>query len=129
MRGRKPLPTKLHVLNGNPSKKDLPSNEPQPSIGDWTPPEWLAGEALKAWNRVVPEMVRLEVWTTADRDIVTAYCVVYDEIVRTVQSGEPLKAAIVGQLRSLAAELGCTPSSRTRLTVPKTNDNDDAFFN
>lgn len=129
MRGRKPHPTRLHVLNGNPSKLNLPTDEPVPATGNWDAPTWMTGEALSAWKRIVPEMVRLGIWTTADRDIVTAYCVVYDEIVRTVKSGKELKASLVGQLRSLAAELGCTPSSRTRLTVPKPDDNDDAFFN
>lgn len=128
MKGRKPKPTNIHILNGNPSRKALPHAEPKPARGDWTPPDWLTGEALATWERIVPEMVRLGVFTAADRDTVTAYCAVFAEIAETVKKGDPLKSSLVGQLRSLAAELGCTPSSRTRLSSPKQADDDDAFF-
>ena len=40
--------------------------------------------------------------------VIEARCVTYGEIVSTVKAGEPLKAALLGQLRGYAAELGLT---------------------
>ena len=50
MRGRKPVPTKLRELNGNPRKVALPKFEPQPA-GDLTDaPDWLSGGQLASWT-------------------------------------------------------------------------------
>ena len=41
MKGRKPVPTHLKVLRGNPGKRRLNNGEPLP-IGDLVdPPEWM----------------------------------------------------------------------------------------
>ena len=43
MKGRKPTPTILKRLQGNPGKRPLPANEPQPTLEDELPPppDWL----------------------------------------------------------------------------------------
>lgn len=43
MRGRKPTPTILKLLAGNPGKRPLPAHEPRPEVADEFPaaPEWL----------------------------------------------------------------------------------------
>ena len=55
IKGRKPKPTKLHILNGNPSRLDLEEkikNEPIPQSIAPECPDWLLDEAKKEWNRL-----------------------------------------------------------------------------
>jgi P27 family predicted phage terminase small subunit len=76
MRGRKPKPTQLHILHGNPSEKRLPRNEPKPP-GDLTdPPDHFSDDQKTAWRYALtnapPGMLRridrgaLAVWTVAE---------------------------------------------------------------
>ena len=52
MAGRKPKPTKLKLLAGNPGGRPLPENEPQPDPAIPDPPDWMEGEALAEWRRI-----------------------------------------------------------------------------
>jgi hypothetical protein len=45
MRGRKPKPTFLKVLDGNPGKRPLNDQEPRPPQGIPDRPDWLDAEA------------------------------------------------------------------------------------
>ena len=47
MRGRKPVPTRLKVIRGNPGKRALNKNEPQPAGELADPPDWMS-ESQKA---------------------------------------------------------------------------------
>jgi phage terminase small subunit len=50
MRGRKPTPTMLRVLHGNPTKEPLPKHEPKP-VGDLSdPPEYFTDDQKAGWN-------------------------------------------------------------------------------
>jgi P27 family predicted phage terminase small subunit len=53
MRGRKPVPTTLRALHGNPRKIAMPKFEPKPN-GDLTdPPDWLSEGQLANWTYVL----------------------------------------------------------------------------
>ncbi len=79
MKGRKPLPTNIHLLNGNPSKiKGLQErNEPQPSSEIPTCPAWLSAEAKREWKRICPELAVMGVLTIVDRTALAGYCAAY----------------------------------------------------
>ena len=50
MRGRKPVPSALRKLHGNPRKVALPKSEPK-SDGDLAaPPEWLPEDCKAGWH-------------------------------------------------------------------------------
>jgi len=51
-RGRKPKPTALKVLEGNPGKRPLNLNEPKPEKKASKCPSWLEPEAKKEWRRM-----------------------------------------------------------------------------
>ena len=51
-RGRKPKPTALKVLEGNPGKRPLNDREPVPPKGTLKCPAWLLPEAKKEWKRL-----------------------------------------------------------------------------
>ena len=46
-RGRKPTPTAIKVLEGNPGKRPLNANEPKPKKKAPRCPSWLEDEAKK----------------------------------------------------------------------------------
>lgn len=100
------------------------AHEPMPTAGAPARPVWMTGDALIEWNRIVPELDRLGVLTSVDGAVLEAHCLTYGEIVTTAKAGEPLKAALLGQLRSYAAELGLSPASRAKLIIPKGKEDD-----
>ena len=51
-RGRKPKPTVLKALEGNPGKRALNMNEPNPPKKAPRCPSWLEQEAKKEWRRM-----------------------------------------------------------------------------
>jgi phage terminase small subunit len=52
------MPNNVRELRGNPGKR----KSPIPIVGSPglpRPPAWIRGEALKEWNRIVPELDRM----------------------------------------------------------------------
>ena len=52
MAGRKPKPTALKKLEGNPGKRKLNTKEPVPAKGMPEGPKWLLPEAKEEWKRL-----------------------------------------------------------------------------
>jgi len=133
--GRKPLPSAIKILKGNPGKRPINMNEPKPS-GIATCPEHLNALAREEWNRVSTELIALGLLTSVDRAAFAAYCAAYARwvdaeeklaqtaaVVRT-QSGNAIQNPYVGVanrameiMHKFASEFGLTPSSRSRLQV------------
>ncbi len=109
----------MKKLAGNPGKRPLNDREPLPAGRIGACPDWFPPDATIEWDRVVPELDRLGVLTSVDAATVEAHCLTYGEIVATVKAGEPLKAALLGQMRAYASELGLTPAARAKMIVPK----------
>lgn len=55
-RGRKPKPTAMKELEGNPGKHPLNTSEPKPNKKAPACPKWLEPEAKKEWRR--PRILR-----------------------------------------------------------------------
>lgn len=70
MAGRKPKPTALKTLEGNPGKRKINKKEPIPGKGIPTCPEWLLPEAKLEWERLAAVMDQMGLLTEVDR---TAY--------------------------------------------------------
>src|SRR5574341_2082004 len=73
-RGRKPDPTALRLLRGNPGRRPLPTNEPQPPDASVEPPAWLDETAKVEWRRVATMLSLDGVLTEMDSDALCAYC-------------------------------------------------------
>jgi len=76
--GRRPAPTKLHMLRGNPSKKRL-NPEPEPAAVDESfdipPPELADNEQARAeWQRVAPLLRHCGLVSQAERSALLALC-------------------------------------------------------
>src|SRR4051794_6285031 len=112
-RGRRPIPEKLHQLNGNPGKRprrDVIEIVFGP-LGE--APEHWQPEAKAIWAEITTEMP-FEVATAADR-IATEMLV---RLVAQVRSDpEKLTPARAAQIRSYCNEFGMTPSARARLAI------------
>ena len=133
MRGRKPKPTKLKLLTGNPGQRPLNDREPEP-VGLAKCPSWLDFEAKKEWARIAPELERLGLLTMVDQAALAAYCQAWAEFkgatadlqaegrVYYTEDGEPKPHPAVSRqkaawsaIRGFAAEFGLSPSARTRV--------------
>nr|WP_315476304.1 P27 family phage terminase small subunit [uncultured Undibacterium sp.] len=126
----RPTPTAIKKLSGNAGRRPLTVNEPKPPTGSPACPAWLTGDALEEWKRIVPALDLMGVLTKVDHSILIGHCVTYGEIAATAKSGEPLKAALLGQMRAYAAELGLTPAARAKLSIapPAKGDDFAQFF-
>jgi P27 family predicted phage terminase small subunit len=136
MRGRKPLPSNVVRLRGNPGKRRLNDAEPRPGPATPTCPAYLGAEARKEWKRLSKELASLGLLTRLDRGLLAAYCQAHALWVEAVASierygtmvkspnGYPMPSPYVAVANRqvdimvrIAAEFGLTPSSRTRIRV------------
>lgn len=140
-RGPPPKPTKLKVLEGNPGKRKLNSNEPQPQRGKLPCPTHLPDEAKKVWKRVVPELDRLGLLTIVDKELLIIYCQSYADWFKATEwikehgdvfavKDEKGKVKYVQQMpqvaiaskaaervHKIAQQFGLTPAARASLSV------------
>ena len=65
-RGRKPKPTAIKELEGNPGKRELNQNEPKPEKKAPRCPTWLEAEAKKEWKRLAKQLEQLGILTEVD---------------------------------------------------------------
>ncbi len=72
--GRRPQPTALTVLRGNPSRKKLNENEPRPPAGDIAKPGRLSPGAVVAWEELAPVCLAMGTLTTADVSAFATLC-------------------------------------------------------
>lgn len=79
-RGRRPKPTRVRELEGNPSKRPYNRREPQPTEGRVTCPSWLSTKGKAEWKRITPELRRMRLLTIVDRAALAAYCQAYAEL-------------------------------------------------
>ena len=133
-RGRKPKPTALKKLEGNPGKRPLNELEPVPPTVPLRCPNYLLPEARKEWKRLAPILMSMGLLTAADAVPFAGYCQAYarwreaqDEITRhgSIYKDDDGRIrpnpyiAIANQqmreIKSFAADFGLTPSNRTAM--------------
>lgn len=144
MRGRKPLPSKVKELAGNPGKRAINKKEPKPASGVPQCPPHLKGDAKVEWKRVTKELHTLGILTKVDRATLTAYCMAWGDLVRAEKQIEEegevivsdkggmyqnpwvaIKKRSMDQVVKFSAEFGMTPSSRSRLKVELPGEEDE----
>jgi P27 family predicted phage terminase small subunit len=133
--GRRAKPLALHLLQGTYRADRHGSNQP---LAVTTPdmPAHLDELAQAEWHRLIEEMTQIGTLARLDRGLLASYCCCWSRLVAAEQkinelglvvkaaSGAPVNnpfAAIAlrlaKELRSLASELGLSPTSRTRLDI------------
>ncbi len=76
-RGRKPIPTAIKELEGNPGKRVLNKKEPKPKRKAPKCPMWLDNEAKKEWKRTAKQLEQLGILTEVDMAAFAGYCQAY----------------------------------------------------
>jgi P27 family predicted phage terminase small subunit len=133
----------LKVLQGNPGKRRLNDAEPKPPqlAADFDqPPVEVLGDPIaeKEWRRVAPILRQTRMVTEVERGLLVALCQQWSRYLeahsKVATAGMIIRAASGNPManpyltvadRALAhctklwVELGLTPSSRSRLSVPK----------
>ena len=133
-RGRKPTPTAIKELEGNPGTRALNDKEPKPVKKAPACPKWLEDEAKKEWRRLAKQMEQLGILTQVDMAAFAGYCQAYarwkeaeefitqhGSIVKT-PSGywQQVPQVSIAQtylkiMNKFAEQFGLTPSSRSRI--------------
>lgn len=138
MPGRRPLPTELKRLSGNPGRRKLNENEPKPDAGEPEVPKHLNRAARREWARIVAELRAMSLLTRADGDAIAMYCDVYarwaeaskkldrEGLIVFTPNGYPVQSPYIGiankclvQMKALLVEFGMTPASRSKIVVQK----------
>ena len=112
MAGRRPKPTHLKVLLGNPGKRPLPESEPEPPEGDVVRPELLKYREAELWDQYAPRLVEMGTLTVVDVPLFAAWCVLMAEFEEVKAN---MQASGIAQLRMLAASFGMDASARAKL--------------
>jgi P27 family predicted phage terminase small subunit len=86
--GRRPTPTYLKLLRGNPGKRKISKNEPQPAQPATCPepPSFLDAYAVEEWRRVAREAFALRLLTALDLAPMAAYCSSFSRWRATVEA-------------------------------------------
>lgn len=144
MQGRKPKPTALKLLTGNPGKRPLRFDQFAPEARIPRCPSELKGEARREWKRVTVELHRCGMIAEVDRGLLAMLCSTWARWIEAEQMIEKAAAAdgqglfvktpngfpvqspwvavsnkAVETYKSLCAEFGLSPSARTRV-APQT---------
>ena len=133
-RGRKPKPTAIKELEGNPGKRKLNEYEPRPERKAPQCPKWLEPEAKKEWKRLARAMEQMGVLTQLDMASFAGYCQAYARwkeaeefisqhgtIFRTPSGywqAVPQQAQAQTYLKimtKISEQFGLTPSARSRI--------------
>ena len=72
--GRRPKPTALKLLQGNPGKGKLNVHEPKPPEGEANQHEDISGLAQKVWDELAPIASHMGTLTPADVASFTTLC-------------------------------------------------------
>ncbi len=148
MRGRKPTATAVKEASGSFSLHPGRRNKSEPAAKRGYPakPETVetCSIASAQWDELCKTLDELGVLTVADKSLLAMYCQTYAEYIKlqqhvkehgcTVfndkgnasQSPEAIQVhRYADRLIKLMAEMGLTPSSRSRIVAPKQEDEDD----
>lgn len=145
---RAAAPASLKLIKGRSAGRDSGGRkvEAGPAFKRVPPqaPDWLSAEAAEEWDRVIPELSRLDLVKEQDRAALAAYCeawAVFVEATRVVQEEGLVIEARQGKLahpcvaiarnagremRSWASHFGLTPSTEQALARGGGDDGDEA---
>ena len=146
MAGRKPKPTTLKLIQGNPGKRELNKREPQP-VGNLTDaPDWMTESQKEGWDYAIANAPRgllkhldaslLASWVVAQdlhRDAAQKVAK-YGMLVKTPNTGQMIQSpymAVLNRQATLmmkaASELGFSPTSRSRIVLTEEAVGDDPW--
>jgi P27 family predicted phage terminase small subunit len=150
MAGRRPTPTELKLVRGNPGKRPINKKEPLPAKRIPSTPAHLTDEGQVAWGRLTVLLDRMGVLTEADGFALERLCDCYAEILAlrelvdangrtyettSTQGGLVIKAnpavAMLAdadrRFKSYLVEFGLTPAARSKVQIKDDEPKEDQF--
>lgn len=144
-KGRPRTPNGLRLIRGTASHHAAPKHAVKPRPVAPECPEWLDDDARAEWKKTVPKLVKLGVVSDVDGAVLASYCQAYARWVQAERAisrrglvfettaahyraeAPEVRVALKysAMLRALAGELGLTPNSRARMTLPGEPPEDD----
>ncbi len=133
MAGRIPAPAQLKLLNGRSPGRDSggrvveapPEFKREPPVA----PIWLSPEARAEWNRVVPDLARLDLLKRIDMSSLVAYCECWARFVQAslivAKEGMVLQADKVGRAQRHPALLTAEAASKAEARLRTGRKDDD----
>jgi len=135
-RGPRPKPSHIKLLEGTFRPDRAPKHEPKPPKGHPACPTGLGRVAKQEWRRIIPQLDEMGILAKCDRAVISAYCQTWQrwmELEKAVEEHGFTYTTAFGQvcqrpevalaskaaalLKQLAAELGLSPSARSRVEV------------
>lgn len=125
--GRRPQPTALKILRGNPSKTPLNEQEPVPPDGPVERPRFLSVAAALVWAELAPVALAMGTLTVADVAAFARLCEL-ESTARAISARKDDPDAVfsakaeqeaAAALRPYYEKFGLEPSGRSRIKVPK----------
>jgi P27 family predicted phage terminase small subunit len=147
VKGRKPTPTHLRLLQGNPQRRPVRTDEPEPRSLPYYPapaPSFIEAYATEEWERLAPELQRLGLLSMLDTASFAAYCVAFarwrtaEEALRRMADNDPVMRGLIvkglhgtavenplvstsrraaQEMLRFATEFGFTPAARSRIAA------------
>lgn len=144
MAGRRPVPTALKILRGNPGHRPLNDAEPQPPMGIPEMPKGMSTAAKREWYLIVEQLQAINMLARVDGKALGEYCKLmglaeayYKEALKEPMVKEPIMDKVgdhVGDklkpnpataaylacsktAKSYLIEFGLTPASRSKLKI------------
>lgn len=142
--GRRPQPSALKVLRGNPGQRSINAQEPRPPIGPVDKPKRLSGAATVVWEELAPVCEAMGTLTKADAKAFATLCELQatldmasaqkdadgfapftvgtdynDAPVVKIHAALKLERETASALRPYYEKFGLEPSGRARISLPK----------
>ena len=145
MAGRRPKPTILKLVEGNPGKRKINKSEPKPKRQIPSCPAHMSDAGKVAWGRLSVLLDRMGVLTEADSSALERLCDCYSDILicreslardgwtyktvdaqgNTLIKGNPAATQLRSadsQFKSYLIEFGLTPAARSKVHATPDDD-------
>lgn len=145
VKGRKPTPTALKLVRGNPGRRPLRLESEARTKPAGVKPDWLTGDAADQWDKVSAQLSDAGILTNVDEAALALYCETFvrwrhaiDQVTKygpvvKAPSGFPVQSPYLAianrchdQMLKLLVEFGMTPSSRSRVHAEPPTENAEA---
>jgi P27 family predicted phage terminase small subunit len=134
------LPSKIRRFTGNPGKRAINKDEPEPTVPSRAPPapRLLKDPGKAEWRRMCKILMQMGLLTDADMTVLLAYCKQYETWLSATKKAEEFGPVIMttngnmvqspwvgiantaySNMMRAAVEFGVTPAARSRVQVPK----------
>ena len=121
MPGRPRKPTNLHVLHGTGRPARMAERVGEVDCSAYPVgacPSYIGKAGKAEWLRLSEHPVYSKLLTAIDRAALEHYCILYDRMVIDAKGERTMTASERQCFHSLAMQMGMTPASRSKVSMP-----------